>query len=258
MKIYRISHLGSARYALGDDTVARLTLAGSAADLMSARNGSGAEVQIRDAKLLAPVVPGKIVCVGRNYADHAQELGNEVPAEPILFLKPPSAVLDPGGTIEAPAISERVDFEGELAIVIGKRARRVRRAAWRDYVLGFTCANDVTARDLQKRDVQFTRGKGFDTFCPLGPAIETELDPADLALTTRINGEVRQSARTSQMIFPPDFLLEFITSVMTLEAGDVILTGTPSGVGAMAPGDSVEVDIERIGVLRNGIRAANP
>lgn len=224
---------------------------------MNVREGQGAEIELASARLLAPVVPGKIVAVGRNYADHAQELGNEVPAEPILFLKPPSAILDPEGEIELPKQSERVDFEGELALVIGRRARRVSRERWREHVLGFSCANDVTARDLQKRDVQFTRGKSFDTFCPLGPAIVTDADPADLQLTTRVNGEVKQSARTSQMIFSPAHLLEFITSIMTLEAGDVILTGTPAGVGPMQAGDRVEVEIESIGTLGNRARAAS-
>jgi 2-keto-4-pentenoate hydratase/2-oxohepta-3-ene-1,7-dioic acid hydratase in catechol pathway len=205
------------------------------------------------ATLLPPTVPSKIVCVGRNYADHAKELGNEAPSEPIIFLKPPSALLAPEGTIVRPAASQRVDFEGELAIVIGRQATRVGAASWRDYVLGFTCANDVTARDLQKKDVQFTRGKGFDTFCPLGPSIETELDPDDLRLITRVNGAVRQDGRTSQMIFPCSFIVEFVSSIMTLLPGDVILTGTPAGVGPLSAGESVEVEIEGIGVLRNAV-----
>ena len=203
------------------------------------------------ATLLPPSVPTKIVCVGRNYAEHARELGNEAPPEPILFLKPPSALLAPGGTIVRPADSQRVDYEGELAIVVGREAKAVRAASWRDYVRGFTCANDVTARDLQKKDVQFTRGKGFDTFCPVGPAIETDLDPADLRISTRVNGQVRQDGRTSQMIFPCGELFAFITRVMTLLPGDLILTGTPAGVGPLEAGDRVEVEIEGIGVLRN-------
>lgn len=205
------------------------------------------------ATILVPVLPSKIVCVGRNYADHAKELGNEAPAEPIIFLKPPSALLAPGGTIVRPAASQRVDFEGELAIVIGQVAKDVPAARWRDFVRGFACANDVTARDLQKKDVQFTRGKGFDTFCPIGPCIEDDLDVADLRLTTRVDGEVRQDGRTSQMIFPPSFLLEFITSIMTLMPGDVILTGTPAGVGPLSAGQTVEVEVEGIGVLRNAV-----
>jgi 2-keto-4-pentenoate hydratase/2-oxohepta-3-ene-1,7-dioic acid hydratase in catechol pathway len=199
------------------------------------------------------VAPSKIVCVGRNYAEHAKELGNEAPTEPILFLKPPSAVIAPGGTIVRPPQSQRVDFEGELAIVISHRARNIKRDQWRDVVLGFTCANDVTARDLQKKDVQFTRGKSFDTFCPIGPEIETDLDPSALSLVTRVNGVVKQNGNTRDMIFKPDFLIEFITSVMTLCPGDVILTGTPSGVGPLVAGDEVEVEIEGIGTLRNHV-----
>src|SRR6266852_2997059 len=205
------------------------------------------------AQLLPPTTPTKIVAVGRNYADHAKELGNEAPPEPIIFLKPPTTVLAPGGTIVRPSMSQRVDFEGELAIVIGRQARSVPAAKWRDYVRGFTCANDVTARDLQKKDVQFTRGKSFDTFCPLGPCIETDLDPADLSLVTRVNGQVKQNGRTSMMVFPCSVIIEFITSVMTLEPGDVILTGTPSGVGPLQAGDMVEVEIEGIGTLRNHV-----
>ena len=204
-----------------------------------------------DATLLPPVLPSKIVCVGRNYADHAKELGNEAPSEPILFLKAPSALLAPGGTIVRPSVSQRVDFEGELAIVIGRTAKDVRAKDWRDYVRGFACANDVTARDLQKKDVQFTRGKSFDTFCPIGPCIEDDLDVSDLRVTTRVNGETRQDGRTSQMIFPPGAMVEFISAVMTLLPGDVILTGTPAGVGPLSAGETVEVEIEGIGVLRN-------
>jgi len=205
------------------------------------------------ARLLAPVTPTKIVCVGRNYAEHAKELGNEAPPEPIIFLKPPSALLDPEGTILRPPMSQRVDFEGELAIVVGREAKNVKADDWRDYVLGFACANDVTARDLQKKDVQFTRGKGFDTFCPIGPCIETELDVANLRVTTRVNGETRQDGSTSQMIFSCAFLVEFITAVMTLLPGDVILTGTPAGVGPLNAGDVVEVEVEGIGVLKNHV-----
>lgn len=199
------------------------------------------------------VVPTKIVCVGRNYAEHAKELGNEAPTDPILFLKPPTAVLSPGGTIVRPKQSERVDYEGELAIVVSRRARNVPRSQWRDYVLGFTCANDVTARDLQKKDVQFTRAKSFDTFCPIGPHIETDLDPKSLSLVTRVNGTVKQNGNTRDMVFPCDVLFEFITAVMTLCPGDVILTGTPAGVGPLNSGDVVEVEIEGIGTLRNNV-----
>jgi 2-keto-4-pentenoate hydratase/2-oxohepta-3-ene-1,7-dioic acid hydratase in catechol pathway len=205
------------------------------------------------ATLLAPVTPTKIVCIGRNYADHAKELGNEAPSEPLLFLKPPSALLAPGGTIVRPRQSQLVHHEGELAIVVGREAKNVHVDDWREYVLGFTCANDVSARDLQRKDVQFTRGKGFDTFCPIGPHIETELDPSDLRVVTRVNGEVKQDGRTSQMIFPCDVLLAYVSEHMTLMPGDVILTGTPAGVGSLNAGDTVEVEIEGIGVLRNEV-----
>lgn len=203
------------------------------------------------AQLLPPVNPGKIVCIGRNYADHAKELGNEPPSEPIIFLKPPSAVIGPEDMIVIPSQSQRVDFEGELAIVVGKTAKGVRAADWREYVAGFTCANDVTARDLQKKDVQFTRGKSFDTFLPLGPCLSADIDPSHAHLITRVNGEVRQDGNTSQMIFGCDRIFEFITGVMTLNPGDVILTGTPAGVGPLKSGDTVEVEIEGIGTLRN-------
>ncbi|PYQ32061.1 MAG: 2-hydroxyhepta-2,4-diene-1,7-dioate isomerase [Acidobacteria bacterium] len=203
------------------------------------------------AKLVAPVTPTKIVCVGRNYAEHAKELGNEAPSEPLLFLKPPSAILDPDGTIVRPPVSQSVQHEGELAIVVGKEAKNVKADNWRNYVLGFACANDVTARDLQKKDVQFTRGKGFDTFCPIGPCIETELDVSSLRVQVRVNGETRQNGSTSQMIFSCAFLVEYISAIMTLMPGDVILTGTPSGVGPLNAGDTVEVEVEGIGVLRN-------
>ena len=205
------------------------------------------------AVLLPPSTPSKIVCVGRNYADHAKELGNEAPSEPILFLKPPSALLAPGGTILRPAASQLVHHEAELAIVVGREAKNVKAGEWRDYVRGFACANDVTARDLQRKDVQFTRGKSFDTFCPIGPCIETDLDPADLRVVARVNGEVRQDGRTSQMIFSCAVLFEFITAIMTLVPGDLILTGTPAGVGTLEAGDRVEIEIEGIGVLSNDV-----
>jgi 2-keto-4-pentenoate hydratase/2-oxohepta-3-ene-1,7-dioic acid hydratase in catechol pathway len=205
------------------------------------------------ATLLPPTTPTKIVCIGRNYADHAKELGNEAPSEPLLFLKPPSALLAPGGTIVRPSQSQLVHHEGELAIVVGREAKNVSREHWRDYVLGFTCANDVSARDLQRKDVQFTRGKGFDTFCPIGPHIETDLDPSDLRVVTRLNGEVKQDGRTSQMIFPCDVLFAYVSEHMTLMPGDVILTGTPAGVGSLNAGDTVEVEIEGIGTLTNAV-----
>jgi 2-keto-4-pentenoate hydratase/2-oxohepta-3-ene-1,7-dioic acid hydratase in catechol pathway len=252
MKIYRFLHEGRPAIGVAEgDVVARY----DGVDAIS----RGARIDekpqpVAGLSLLPPVAPSKIVAVGRNYAEHAKELGNDAPAEPVLFLKPPSALLPPNGTIIRPPQSQRVDFEGELAIVIGREAKNVGRAHWRDYVLGFTCADDVTARDLQKKDVQFTRGKSFDTFLPLGPCIETDLDPSSLSLTTRVNGETRQNGNTSQMIFSCDVLMEFITSVMTLFPGDVIITGTPAGVGPLASGDVVEVAIEGIGTLRNPVQ----
>lgn len=212
-------------------------------------------VALGRARLLAPIVPSKIVAVGLNYRDHARELGLEPPTEPLLFMKPPSAVIGPGGKILRPPETESLHYEGELAILIGKRARRVKPAEALRHVLGYTCFNDVTARDLQRRDVQFTRAKSFDTFAPLGPAIATGLDPSDLALTTRLNGEIRQRSRTSNLIFKCDYLVSYVSGVMTLEPGDVIATGTPSGVGAMNVGDVVEVEIERIGCLVNTVVA---
>jgi 2-keto-4-pentenoate hydratase/2-oxohepta-3-ene-1,7-dioic acid hydratase in catechol pathway len=248
VKIYRFVHDGKTSIGVADgDRILRYKGA-DAANLGEATNES---VALADAELLAPVSPSKIVAVGRNYAEHAKELGNEAPSEPIIFLKPPSAVNNPNGTIVRPPQSQRVDFEGELAIVIGKSARNIRREDWRSVVLGFTCANDVTARDLQKKDVQFTRGKSFDTFCPLGPCIETDLDPAALRLRTRVNGETRQDGNTRDMVFDCGTIVEFITSIMTLNPGDVILTGTPAGVGPLNAGDRVEVEIEGIGVLAN-------
>ncbi|MCA1636532.1 MAG: fumarylacetoacetate hydrolase family protein [Acidobacteria bacterium] len=207
-------------------------------------------------RLLPPVVPSKIVCVGRNYREHAAELGNPMPAEPLLFLKPPSSIIGHGDSIELPRISERVEHEGELAVVIGRRARRI--GAGVDplsYVLGYTCLNDVTARDLQRRDVQFTRGKSFDTFCPVGPFVVGGLDPLDLYLETRVNGEVRQKARTSALAFNVPLLLRYISNIMTLEPGDIIATGTPAGVGPLLPGDVVEVEVEGVGTLLNKVSA---
>jgi 2-keto-4-pentenoate hydratase/2-oxohepta-3-ene-1,7-dioic acid hydratase in catechol pathway len=248
VKIYRFLHHGNPAVGVADgDRIVRYT-GSDALNLGAPTNDS---IAVAEAELLAPVTPPKIVAVGRNYAEHAKELGNEAPSEPIIFLKPPTAILPPNGTIIRPPQSQRVDFEGELAIVIGKTARNIPRHAWRDFVLGFTCANDVTARDLQKKDVQFTRGKSFDTFCPLGPCIDTAVDPAALTLRTRVNDQTRQDGNTRDMVFDCAIIVEFISSVMTLQPGDVILTGTPAGVGPLVSGDGVEVEIEGIGVLRN-------
>jgi 2-keto-4-pentenoate hydratase/2-oxohepta-3-ene-1,7-dioic acid hydratase in catechol pathway len=204
------------------------------------------------AELLAPVTPTKIVCVGRNYRDHVKEMGSELPAEPLLFFKPASALIRPGGVVRMPAISVRVDFEGELAVVISRRIRNLKEEDWRSVVRGYTLANDVTARDLQNKDGQWTRAKGFDTFCPAGPVVSDELDPeAGLTLETRVNGELRQHGSTLDFIFPIFKLLAYITAAMTLEAGDLVLTGTPSGVGPLKAGDKVEISIPGLGVLAN-------
>lgn len=254
MKIYRYLTEGKTSFAIDRGRGICRVEADSVFEAARTKPGEDGK-PVTGAVPAAPLIPGKIVAVGRNYADHAKELGNAPPAEPLLFLKPPSTVVGPDQPIVIPSASSRVDFEGELAIVIGRQARRVPARAWRDFVLGFTCANDVTARDLQKKDVQFTRGKSFDTFCPLGPCIVTDLDPSDLALKTRLNGETRQDARTSQMIFDPAVLMEFITAIMTLFPGDIILTGTPAGVAPMSAGDTVEIEIEGIGILRNPLAA---
>ncbi len=208
------------------------------------------------ARLLAPVIPTKIVAVGRNYVDHAGELGNEVPDHPMIFLKPPTSVIGPLQAIRIPSDTTEVHHEAELAIVVGKVARDVRIEDAGSYILGYTAANDITARDLQRSDGQWTRAKGFDTFCPLGPAIDTDLDPLEgLQITCRVNGDLRQSGSTADMVFGVSELLSYVSHVMTLLPGDVILTGTPAGVGPIEPGDKVEVEIEGIGVLMNPVIA---
>jgi 2-keto-4-pentenoate hydratase/2-oxohepta-3-ene-1,7-dioic acid hydratase in catechol pathway len=214
---------------------------------------TGEDIPLSQVRLLAPVIPSKVVAIGKNYLEHAEEMGGAVPEEPIIFLKPSTAVIGPDDPIPYPRIAERVDHEAELAVVIGRFARRVRAEEAGKFVLGYTCGNDVTARDLQAKDGQWTRAKGFDGFCPLGPWIETLLDPTDVEVLCRVNGEVRQNARTSQLAFGPATLIEFITQVMTLLPGDVILTGTPAGVSPMQPGDKVEVEVEGIGVLANEV-----
>jgi 2-keto-4-pentenoate hydratase/2-oxohepta-3-ene-1,7-dioic acid hydratase in catechol pathway len=202
---------------------------------------------------ILPVTPSKIVCIGTNYRAHAVEMGKALPDEPLLFMKPPSALIGPGDAIVRPGGYQRVDFEGELAVVIGRRARRVTRERALEHVAGYTCLNDVTVRDLQKKDVQFTRAKGFDTFCPVGPRVAAGLDPSNLRIETRVNGVLRQSSTTADLIFDVPSLIAFISQVMTLEEGDLISTGTPSGVGNLAPGDVVEIEIEGIGVLSNPV-----
>ncbi|MEE9591765.1 MAG: fumarylacetoacetate hydrolase family protein [Thermodesulfobacteriota bacterium] len=208
-------------------------------------------------RLLAPCEPSKIIAIGLNYKAHAAEFNKTLPEEPMVFMKPPTAVIGPENTILYPAhMSRRVDYEGELAIVIGKKAHMVKREDAGDFILGYTCFNDVTARDLQKKDIQYARAKGFDTFAPMGPWIETDLDPLDLRIETYLNGEKRQSTSTRDMIFDVYQLLSFVSSVMTLLPGDVIATGTPSGVGKIKPGDTVEVRVEGIGSLVNTVRSS--
>jgi len=209
---------------------------------------------LSDVKLLAPVAPSKIVCVGRNYREHAAELGNKMPEEPLLFLKAPSALIASGENIELPRASQQVEHEGELGVVIGRIARGLTSEENPlDYVFGYTCVNDVTARDLQRKDVQFTRGKSFDTFCPAGPWIETELDPANASVTTRLNSEIKQQGNTADMAFPVAFLIRYISEIMTLYPGDLIATGTPAGVSKMKDGDVVEVEVAGVGILRNQV-----
>ena len=212
---------------------------------------AGREYDMDKVTVLPPCNPTKIVCVGLNYKDHAAEMKEALPDEPILFLKPPSSVVGHGGNIVYPKQSARIDYEAELAFVIGKRAKNVPAKYAKDYILGYTCFNDVTARDLQKKDGQWTRGKSFDTFSPVGPFIVTDVDPIGLSIKSKLNGEVKQSSNTSNLIFHPYRLVEFISGVMTLEHGDIIATGTPSGIGPMKRGDLIEIEIEKIGTLQN-------
>jgi 2-keto-4-pentenoate hydratase/2-oxohepta-3-ene-1,7-dioic acid hydratase in catechol pathway len=213
-------------------------------------------IRLDEVTLLTPLpLLSKIVCVGRNYREHAKELGNEVPAEPLIFLKPPSAVISPGANIVRPKLSQNVHFEGELGVVIGKVSHKLPATAdVRDYILGYTCVNDVTARDLQKKDGQWSRAKGFDTFCPIGPAIAVGLDPwKGLKVQTRVNSEIKQDGTTSDFIFPVDVVIRYIADAMTLLPGDIIATGTPAGVGPLVAGDVVEVTVEGVGTLRNPV-----
>ena len=209
---------------------------------------------LEDVRLLAPVIPrSKVVCVGKNYADHAAEMGGEVPEEPIIFIKPNTSVIGPNDVIQWPSSSERIDHEAELAVVISKICKEVPREKVKDVIFGYTVANDVTARDLQKKDGQWSRAKGFDTFCPIGPWIDTEFVPGSQLVTATVDGELKQSAPMSDMVFDVPFIIEFVTKVMTLLPGDVILTGTPSGIGPMNAGGEVEVAVEGLGSLRNKV-----
>lgn len=214
----------------------------------------GRTVAFDEHALLAPIAPSKVVAIGRNYAAHAKELGHEVPSEPLIFLKAPSAIIGPGGTIVLPPESSRVEHEAELAIVIGKRCKNVEEARAHEVIFGYVPLNDVTARDLQRKDVQFTRAKSFDTFCPVGPWIQTELDASDIVVSARVDGQVRQHGHTRDMIFPIPMLVAYVSRMMTLEAGDIISTGTPEGVGPLVDGNVLETEIEGVGVLRNPVR----
>jgi 2-keto-4-pentenoate hydratase/2-oxohepta-3-ene-1,7-dioic acid hydratase in catechol pathway len=263
MKYCRFQQNTQAQYGLvesvaGRDAIVRILLTPpeqAGGDLEGLRTRRIEPIVLEDATLLAPVRPSKIVCVGRNYREHAAELGNEIPTEPLLFFKPSSSLLAPGGTILRPKISERTDYEGELGVVIGKRCYKLQADEdTRPYILGYTCVNDFTARDLQNKDQQWARAKGFDTFCPVGPVVSDEVDPwSGITVETRVNGEVRQSGSTKDFIFSLGAVVRYISQIMTLEPGDLIATGTPQGVGPVVAGDVVEVAIEGIGVLRNNV-----
>lgn len=248
MRVVRLYQDEDVRYGLADDSTVTLI----SDEPFAAWEAEGV-IPLSQAQLISPVIPTKIVCVGINYREHAKEMGHKLNAEPVIFLKPPTAVNGPHGEIRVPDSMETVDYEGELAVVIGRRTHKVTPQGARACILGYLCANDVTARSLQKVDGQWTRAKGFDTFCPVGPWVETDVDPLDLKLETYVNGELKQSARTSEMIRDPYELVSFVSGVMTLLPGDLVLTGTPSGVGPMRRGDVVEVRIEDIGSLINAV-----
>lgn len=252
MRILRIEHEGTASYAEAIDEQHVALLSGPP---WAGGQPTNVRVPLAGARLLVPVTPSKIVCVGRNYVAHARELGNDVPREPLLFLKPPSALLAPFGAIVLPPESERVEHEAEIGVVLGTRLTRADPTTAANAIFGLTCLNDVTARDLQRTDVQFTRAKSFDTFCPVGPWVETEFALTDLSIVGRVNGEERQRGRSEQMVFSIAQLLSYMSSVMTLEAGDLIATGTPEGVGPLCPGDRVEVEVSGVGVLQNQVVA---
>ena len=250
MKVYRVLFKNQIRYAGLDGG----ELVFMKNDMTEGSVPDETRIPMKEAVILSPCTPGKIVAAGLNYRDHAQELSMPVPEEPVLFLKPGTSVIAPGDVIYYPDMSRQVDFEAELAIVIGRQARNVDPRDAEAYIFGYTCFNDVTARDLQKRDGQWTRAKSFDTFAPLGPCIETELNPDDLLVEALLNGEVRQSSSTSNLIFSVPELVGFVSRIMTLFPGDVIATGTPPGVGAMQPGDTIEVRIQGIGSLVNTVK----
>ena len=249
MRTCRFSRGGRECYGVVDGTKVRALTA----EPWSGGLPEGPAFELSEVDLLAPVVPTKVVCVGRNYRAHAAELGNEVPKEPLLFIKPSTAVIGPGATIEAPAWAGRIDHEAELGVVIGKTTRDVRAAKAYEHILGLTAVNDVTARDLQNTDGQYTRCKGFDTFAPVGPCVAVGLDGRDLQVQGYVNGSLRQNSRSRELIFTIPELVEFISSVMTLLPGDIISTGTPSGIGPIRPGDQVTVHVEGVGALTNPV-----
>ena len=251
-------HCGIVEQVGGKEVITQVAAAQGGDPFCTGYHPTVTHLPLAETRLLAPTLPSKVVCVGRNYREHAKELGNEVPAELLIFFKPPSAVVAPGEAIRRPRISERVDHEGELGVVIGKTCRNLRDDEdVRAYVRGYTCVNDVTARDLQKKDGQWTRAKGFDTFCPVGPVISDEVDPwAGLGVETRVNGEVRQRGNTRDFIFSLDAIIRYISRVMTLFPGDLIATGTPAGVGPLKAGDVVEVTVEGVGTLKNPVMDA--
>jgi 2-keto-4-pentenoate hydratase/2-oxohepta-3-ene-1,7-dioic acid hydratase in catechol pathway len=224
-------------------------------DIFNSYRRSKVEIPLEQARLLAPTQPSKILCVGRNYVEHAKEHGAEVPKVPLIFMKPPSSIIANGEAILLPPQSQQVEHEGELVLVIGKRGHSVTAEQAREHILGYTIGNDVTARDLQRSDNQWTRAKGFDTFCPFGPWIDTDFDPSDAVITVRVNGQMRQMASTRDMVFNIGVLVAYISSVMTLEPGDIIFTGTPAGVGVLQAGDTVDVEIEGLGTLSNPVKA---
>jgi len=242
---------GAARYGrLGKNTIRSIE-----GDIFAEFKTGNEEYDPSNVRLLPPCRPGKIIALGLNYRDHARELGFPIPDEPLIFLKPGTAVIGPDSSIMYPRMSKRVDYEAELGVVIGKRARFVPQDKAYDYILGYTCVNDVTARDLQRKDVQFTRSKSFDTFAPIGPCIARGMDPSHLKVESYLNGELRQSSHTGNLIYGVAELVSFISEVMTLLPGDIIATGTPSGIGPMVPGDVIEIVVESIGTLRNTVKA---
>ncbi len=252
-------HQRFGRYAFDDGTVAYARVAGDRLVLLTAApwlggQESGRQEPLSGARPVCPVAPRKILCIGRNYQAHAKEMGADVPKLPLLFLKAPSSLLDPGGVVLLPPESERVEHEAELGVVIGRGGRRIPLASAMDHVFGYTAVGDITARDLQKSDGQWSRAKGFDTFCPVGPEVVTGLDPNNLRVRGRVNGVVRQDGTTADMIFPVAQLVSHLSQAMTLEAGDLIATGTPEGVGPLVHGDTLEVDVEGVGVLQVSIR----